>query len=202
MNAKDYFDNAADTWDDRFQTPELLSFLKKLVSQFNLKAGQHVLDVGTGTGVLIPYLITAIGNYGSITAIDFSEKMVQKCKTKYSHYKNVKINVGNIENATYPTESFEAVICFGVFPHLENKEKALQNINRMLKPSGKLVIAHALGREELKSHHQKVSKHVAHATLPKKTEMTQLLEQTGFIETQIRDEPGSYLCVARKPNKP
>ena len=202
MNAKDYFDNAADTWDDRFQTPELLSFLKKLVSQFNLKAGQHVLDVGTGTGVLIPYLITAIGNYGSITAIDFSEKMVQKCKTKYSQYKNVNINVGNIENATYPTESFEAVICFGVFPHLENKEKALQNINRMLKPSGKLVIAHALSREELKSHHQKVAKHVAHAALPKKTEMTQLLEQTGFIETQIRDEPGSYLCVARKPNKP
>jgi ubiquinone/menaquinone biosynthesis C-methylase UbiE len=202
MNAKDYFDNTADTWDDRFKTPELLSFLEKLVPQFNLKAGQHVLDVGTGTGVLIPYLIRAIGNHGSITAIDFSEKMVKKCKTKYSHYKNVNVNVGNIENASYPTESFEAAICFGVFPHLENKEKALQNINRMLKPSGKLVIAHALSSEKLKSHHQKVSKHVAHATLPKKTEMTQLLEHTGFIEAHIRDEPGSYLCVARKPNKP
>jgi len=202
MNAKDYFDNAADTWDDRFQTPELLSFLKRLVPQFNLKAGQNVLDVGTGTGVLIPYLVKAIGNCGSVAAIDFSEKMVKKNKTKYSHYKNVNINVGNIEDVAYPSESFEAVICFGVFPHLENKEKALQNINRLLKPSGKLVIAHALSSEELKSHHQKVSKHVAHATLPGKTEMTQLLEQTGFIETHIRDEPGKYLCVARKPNKP
>ncbi len=198
---KDYFNNAADTWDDRFQTPELLSFLKRLVPQFNLKPGQHVLDVGTGTGVLIPYLIRAIGNCGSITAIDFSEKMVQKCKAKYSHYKNVNINVGNIENATYPTESFEAVICFGVFPHLKNKEKALQNINRMLKPYGKLVIAHALSSEELRSHHQKVSKLVAHATLPKEAEMIQMLDQTGFIETYIMDELGSYLCVARKPNK-
>ncbi len=202
MNTKDYFNNAADSWDDRFQTPELLSFLRGFVPQFNLKPGQHVLDVGTGTGVLIPYLIRAIGNYGSITTIDFSEKMVQKCKAKYSHYKNVNINVGNIENATYPTESFEAVICFGVFPHLKNKEKALQNINRMLKPYGKLVIAHALSSEDLKSHHQKVSKHVAHATLPKEPEMVQMLQQTGFIETCIRDEPGSYLCIACKPSKP
>ncbi len=202
MNTKDYFNNAADSWDDRFQTPELLSFLRGFVPQFNLKPGQHVLDVGTGTGVLIPYLIRAIGNYGSITTIDFSEKMVQKCKAKYSHYKNVNINVGNIENATYPTESFEAVICFGVFPHLKNKEKALQNINRMLKPYGKLVIAHALSSEDLKSHHQKVSKHLAHATLPKEPEMVQMLQQTGFIETCIRDEPGSYLCIACKPSKP
>ncbi len=202
MNAKDYFDNAADSWDNRFQTPKLLSFLEKLVPQFELKAGQYVLDVGTGTGVLIPYLVKAVGESGSVNAIDFSEEMVKKCKTKYSHFKNVHIDVRNIEDATYPTEFFDSVICFGVFPHLENKEKALQNINRMLKPSGKLVIAHALSSEELKIHHQKVSKHVAHATMPKKPEMKQLLEQTGFIETHIRDEPGSYLCVAHKSNKP
>jgi ubiquinone/menaquinone biosynthesis C-methylase UbiE len=128
--------------------------------------------------------------------------MVQKCKTKYSHFKNVYIDVGNIEDASYPTESFDAVICFGVFPHLENKEKALQNINRMLKLSGKLIIAHALSSEELKNHHQKVSKLVAHATMPKKTEMKQQLEQTGFIGAHIKDEPGSYLCVACKSNKP
>ena len=202
MNAKDYFDNAADTWDDRFQTPKLLSFLEKLVPQFNLKAGQHVLDVGTGTGVLIPHLTKAVGESGSVTAIDFSEKMAQKCKTKYSQFKNVTVKVGNIEDAAFPPDSFDAVICFGVFPHLENKEKALQNINRMLKPNGKLVIAHALSSEELKAHHQKVSKHVAHAIMPTKTEMTQLLKQTGFTETRIRDEPGCYLCVARKPSKP
>ena len=202
MNAKDYFDSAADTWDYRFQTPKLLSLLEKLVPQFDLESGQHVLDVGTGTGVLIPYLVKKVGESGSVTAIDFSEKMVQKCKAKYSNFKNAHIDVINIEDAAYPTESFDAVICFGVFPHLENKEKALKNINRMLKPSSKLVIAHALSSEELKTHHQKISKHVAHAKILKKTEMKQLLEKTGFIETHIKDEPGSYLCVARKSNKP
>ncbi len=198
MSAKDYFDNAANTWDKKFHTPELSAFLEKRVPQFGLKAGQTVLDVGTGTGVLIPYLIQAVGPDGSVTAIDYSEKMVQICKTKYSHLKNVSIKVGNIEEDAFPAESFDAVVCFGMFPHLENKEKVLRNINYTLKPCGKLVIAHALSNEELKAHHKKVSEHVAHSVLPEKTEMTKLLEQTGFTRISIKDEPGCYRCIAHK----
>jgi demethylmenaquinone methyltransferase/2-methoxy-6-polyprenyl-1,4-benzoquinol methylase len=87
-----------------------------------------------------------------------------------------------------------------VFPHLENKEKALRNINSMLKCGGKLVIAHALSSQELKAHHKKVSEHMKHAQLPEKTEMIQLLKQTGFTEVSIQDETGCYLCVANKPS--
>jgi ubiquinone/menaquinone biosynthesis C-methylase UbiE len=202
MNTKDYFDNAADTWDNKYITPSLLSFLDKLVPQFGIDPGQSVLDVGTGTGVLIPYLIKAVGPSGSVTAIDLSEKMVQACKTKYAEVKNVNIEVGNIEDAAFPAESFDAVTCFGVFPHMDHKQKALQNINRVLKRGGKLVIAHALSSEELKAHHKKASKHVEHAVLPEKNDLMQLLEQAEFVEVRIKDEPGCYLCTARKPNKP
>ena len=198
MSTKEYFNNAANTWDKKFRTPELASFLAKLIPQFNLKSGQNILDVGTGIGVIIPHLIRVIGASGSVTAIDYSEKMVQLCKTKHSHLKNVSITVGNIEEDAFPAESFDAVICFGVFPHIENKQKALQNINHLLKPSGKLVIAHALSSEELNAHHKKVSKQVAHAMLPKKAEMTKLLEQAGFTRISIKDEPGCYLCIANK----
>jgi ubiquinone/menaquinone biosynthesis C-methylase UbiE len=85
-----------------------------------------------------------------------------------------------------------------VFPHIENKKKALQNINKMLKSDGKIIIAHALSSKELQTHHKQVSQHVAHATMPKTNEMTLLLQQTGFIEIGIKDEPGCYLCTAYK----
>jgi ubiquinone/menaquinone biosynthesis C-methylase UbiE len=198
MNAKDYFDNVAETWDERFHTPKLSKFLEKLVPQFGIQAGQSVLDVGTGTGVLVPYLIKAVGPYGSVTAIDFSEKMVQKCEAKHSHLRNLTVEVGDIEEAAFLPEHFDVVVCFGAFPHLDNKERALQNINRILKTGGKLVIAHALSSEELKAHHKKASTHVAHDVLPTKPEMIQLLEQTGFKEISIKDEPGCYLCIAHK----
>ena len=202
MGTKEYFDNAADTWDERFFTPHLASFLEKLLPQFGITAGQKVLDVGTGTGVLIPYLINAVGPSGSVTAIDISEKMIQTCNRKHSHIKNLTIKVGNIEEDAFQPEAFDTIICFGVFPHLENKQKVLQNINSLLKPKGKLVIAHALSSEELKAHHKKVSEHVEHAVLPNKVEMVQLLKQTGFTEINIKDKPGCYLCSAHKSRKP
>jgi len=198
MSRKTYFNKAADSWDKRFHTPNLSSFLEKVVPQFGLEPGQSILDVGTGTGVLIPYLIQAVGPAGSVTAIDCSENMIQICKTKHSHLKNVTVELKNIEEDAFPTESFDSVICFGLFPHLENKEKALQNINHTLKPSGKLVIAHALSSEELKAHHNNASSAVVHDMLPEEAEMTQLLEQTGFTGISIKDEPGCYLCIAHK----
>ena len=198
MSKKTYFNKAADSWDKRFCTPTLSSFLEKLVPQFGLEQGQNILDVGTGTGILIPHIIRAVGPTGSVTAIDYSENMIKICKTKHSHLKNVSIKLGNIEETAFSTESFDAVICFGVFPHLENKEKALRNINRILKSSGKLVIAHALSSEELKTHHNNASSTVMHDVLPEEAEMKKLLEQTGFTEVSIKDELGCYLCIAHK----
>lgn len=198
MSKKTYFNKAADSWDKRFHTPTLSSFLEKLVPQFGLEAGQNILDVGTGTGVLIPYLIREVGPAGSVTAVDYSENMIKICRTKHSHLKNLSIKIGNIEETAFPTESFDAVICFGAFPHLENKEKALQNINHILKSSGKLVIAHALSSEELKTHHNNASSAVVHDMLPEEAEMKKLLEQTGFAEISSKDEPGCYLCIAHK----
>jgi len=198
MNRKAYFNEQASSWDERFHTPSLSSFLERLVPQFGLEAGQNVLDVGTGTGVLIPYLIRAVGPEGSVTAIDYSEKMVQMCRAKHSHLKNVTVELKNVEEDSFPPVSFDAVICFGVFPHLENKEKALQNINHTLKPAGTLIIAHALSSEELKAHHNNASSTVLHDVLPEKAEITHLLEQTGFTRISIKDEPGCYLCIAHK----
>jgi ubiquinone/menaquinone biosynthesis C-methylase UbiE len=202
MSRKKYFNEAAKTWDERFYTPTLSSFLETLVPQFGLEPGQHILDVGTGTGVLIPYLIEAVGPAGSVTAIDYSEKMIQICKAKYSHLENVMVNLGDIEEDDFPADSFDAVICFGVFPHLKNKEKALLNMNHTLRRGGILIIAHALSSKELKHHHNSASSCVANDVLPKEAEMIQLLERTGFVGIRIKDEPSCYLCVARKPSKP
>ena len=201
MNRKTYFDKAADTWDKRFQPPSLSSFLEKLIPQFGLEHAQTILDVGTGTGILIPYLIREVGPAGSVTAIDYSENMIQICKTKHSHLKNVTIELKDIEEDVFPAESFDGVICFGLFPHLENKQKALQNINHLLKPDGALIIAHALSSEELKAHHNNASSTVVHDMLPEEAEMIQLLEQASFTEISIKDEPGLYLCTARNSRK-
>jgi len=188
----------AETWDNRFCTPQLASFLRELVPKFGLKPGQSILDVGTGTGVLIPHLIQAVGSSGSVTAIDYAEEMVQICKSKYAHLENVNVRLQDVEEDDLPSESFDAVTCFGLFPHLGQKEKALRNINEALKPGGLLIIAHALSSEEIKAHHASVESSVSNDTLPDEAEMRRLLKSTGFSEIHIEDEQGRYLCICER----
>jgi ubiquinone/menaquinone biosynthesis C-methylase UbiE len=198
MSRKTYFNDVAETWDKRYCTPQLASFLRKLVSQFGLKLGQNVLDVGTGTGVLIPHLVQMVGASGSVTAVDYAEKMVQIGKSKHVHFDNVSVELHDIEEDGLPSESFDAVTCFGLFPHLTKKEKALHNMRRALKPGGILIIAHALSSEELKAHHANVASSVVNDTLPEKAEMRRLLKRTGFTRIRIRDKRGCYLCKSIK----
>jgi ubiquinone/menaquinone biosynthesis C-methylase UbiE len=192
------FNQAAKNWDKEYNNTKLQSFLERFVPSFSISTGQHVLDVGTGTGILIPFLQKAVGSRGRITAVDYAQNMVDVCKAKYAHLPNVLIMVANAENLQFPDASFDAATCFGVFPHLEDKKVALKQFHRVLKPKGRLIIAHALSSAEVRSHHQNWPT-VANDVLPTETEMKKLLQQAGFTGIQIVDKQGSNRCTSTKP---
>ena len=198
-NRREFFNKAAPTWDKTFYNTKLTAFLAELMPKFGLKTGQQILDIGTGTGILIPFLLDAVGSKGHVTAVDFAEKMVEVCKTKYANNPNLTVMVQNAENLQFPNESFDAVTCFGLFPHLENKELALKQFNNVLKLGGKLVIAHALSSQEIRSHHHNAAAVVAHDELPSETEMRKMLKKAGFENVEITDKPSCYLCMSNKP---
>ena len=200
VRRQEFFNKNAETWDKRFLTTELSAFLEEFVPSFGIMAGQKILDVGAGTGILIPFLLRAVGSTGHITAVDFAEKMVKKCQAKFGHLPNVEVAVQDVEKLDFAKDSFDVVVCFGVFPHIENKKEALRQIIRVLKPAGKLIIAHALSSAEIEAHHNKTSSVVTHDVLPNKAAMKSLLTETGFAGVRIVDKPGCYLCTSTKPN--
>jgi demethylmenaquinone methyltransferase/2-methoxy-6-polyprenyl-1,4-benzoquinol methylase len=177
-NRRAFFNEVASNWDDKFSNSVTSDFLEMLVSRLKLRTGMKVLDVGTGTGILIPTLAKAVGNSGLVVAVDFAEKMVETSKRKYSGLSNVKIEIKNAENLDYPVGYFDAVICFGMFPHIQNKEKALARMSFVLKSKGKLMIAHALGSKELNELHSREAPLIANDILPSKREMSKLLKNS------------------------
>jgi demethylmenaquinone methyltransferase/2-methoxy-6-polyprenyl-1,4-benzoquinol methylase len=195
---KMYFNRLAETWDENYRTNELLTFLENFVPKFGLKLGERILDVGTGTGILIPFLLNAIGLSGHITAIDFAENMVKICSRKYAHFPNISISRQQVEELDLPSESFDAVVCFGVLPHLADRERALFQINRVLRNGGRLIIAHALSSQEIREHHYGASSAVAADKLPTPEEMKKLLKRHGFARIRFVDKPGEYLDMSFK----
>jgi ubiquinone/menaquinone biosynthesis C-methylase UbiE len=198
MDKKDYFNQMASTWDQKFYTPELLAHLEKnLVPRFHLRRGSRVLDVGGGTGGIIPFLLEAVGAQGEVHSIDFAEKMVEIAREKFAGEPRVSVRVASVEMLPFEDHFFDHGVCFGVFPHLEDRPRVLREINRVLKPSGTLVIAHALSSRGIRAHHQGASP-VSQDFLPEEEEMRGLLGESGFEVKALIDEPKCYCCEAEK----
>ena len=197
MDKQTFFNRMAESWDKRFYTPEMMERLPQLVSLFQFKKGARILDVGAGTGGIIPHLLEAIGSEGSIWAVDFAEEMVKIGRTKFQKESRVVFELASVENLPYKDQFFDHVVCFGAFPHFGDKEKALEEMGRVLKTGGTLIIAHALSSVALRSHHQNCGP-VSSDFLPEEGEMKAILGKAGFQVKRLIDQPKRYLCEGEK----
>ena len=198
MGKKEFFNKMAERWDEKFYSPEMMERLPQLVSLFQLQKGGKILDVGAGTGGIVPYLLEAIGREGSIWAVDFAEEMVKIGRKKFQKERRVIFELASVEDLPYKDRFFDQIVCFGAFPHFDDKGKALEEMNRVLKSQGTLIIAHALSSVALRSHHQNCAP-VSKDFLPDETEMKSLLERAGFQLNRLIDQPKCYLCEGGKP---
>jgi len=81
MQLQEYFDQLAPSWDKEL-TQERLNCLGNIVKELGIKPGYYVLDIGSGTGVLLPFLIAELGDEGKIIALDFSAEMLVQAQAK------------------------------------------------------------------------------------------------------------------------
>jgi phosphatidylethanolamine/phosphatidyl-N-methylethanolamine N-methyltransferase len=77
-----------------------------VIRHLRLRPGDHVLDVGCGTGANLPHLVAAVGASGHVTGIDLSEAMAAHARTRVaeSRWDNVDIVVGDAATATLPAD--------------------------------------------------------------------------------------------------
>ena len=102
---------------------------------------KNILDVATGTG---DFAIAAMKlNPTKIIGIDISEGMMKFGREKLQNLnldKTITLQYGDAETCDLPDNSMDAItVGFGV-RNFENLEKGLTNLNRVLKPGGKIVI--------------------------------------------------------------
>jgi len=176
---------------DRPQSPEVMARLREIVASADLRPRGVVLDVGTGTGVLIPL----IQSYqpSTVLACDVAEKMLQRVQDKYPAVRTSRTDIISLALAS---TSLDAIFMNGMYGNIANKPAACGNAARMLRSGGRLVVSHPEGRDFVDQ--LRATSDLFIESLPTKEEFEALLGPLGLEVIAYRDEPKLYLMVARK----
>jgi ubiquinone/menaquinone biosynthesis C-methylase UbiE len=192
---REYFNSMAVKWDELIAEKDL-SKLDRLAAYLDITPASTVLDVGTGTGVFIPFLLKKVGAEGRLVCLDFAEEMLKKAKDK-KFPGNITFVCADISVTGLNSHDFEAVVCYSSFPHFHDKPAALKEIYRLLKNNGVLYICHSSSRSAINGIHANINV-LSHDLIPEKDVITQLMTDAGFKHIGIRDTAEMYLCRGLK----
>jgi demethylmenaquinone methyltransferase/2-methoxy-6-polyprenyl-1,4-benzoquinol methylase len=200
---KQFFNDHAEKWLDMwYKDPATGRYDKhekdfeRLFSLLPLKPGDHVLDAGCGTGVLVPFVLERITSTGMLYELDFSEKMIEVNRNLHAR-NNIRFIVSDAESTPLDEASCDVVVCFSCFPHFQDKEKAMRVLSCILKPQGVFAVSHFISSEEIKKHHGSCHA-VMHDHLPDEAAMRTLFQKVDLNIEVFIDEPGFYCIIAKK----
>ena len=139
-----FFDRCAPWWDSDLIRNE--GIIAAILDNAGIREGMRVLDVACGTGVLFP----DYRKRGAIvTGIDISPEMVKVAQSKFP---DVTVICGDVEDTRFP-EKFDAIMVYNAFPHFPDPAHLIEVLAGLVKPGGRLSVAHSMSRAALADHH-------------------------------------------------
>src|SRR5579859_1236641 len=133
----DFFDRIAPVYDS-WAGGQHGRVAARLVDLSTPSDGEHVLDVGTGTG-LVAHLVAPRVNPGTVIGIDLSDHMLALARSKAS--KNVQFMGMAAEHLVFRPETFDLVTMGQALAYLADPTSALAEANRVLRTGGRLAVS-------------------------------------------------------------
>ena len=108
-----------------------------------IKAGDTVIDLGSGAGNDCFIARAVVGDSGKVIGIDFTEKMIEKARANAEqlNYNNVEFRLGDIEQMPVGANKADVVVSNCVLNLVPNKPAVFKEIYRVLKPGGHFSIS-------------------------------------------------------------
>jgi ubiquinone/menaquinone biosynthesis C-methylase UbiE len=131
------YDRLAPWFDSLEGFLEGLIFRRLRKKLWRLTEGEHILEVGVGTGKNFSFY----PEQARMTGIDFSPNMLAQAKRKQQRKQlDVHLELMDVERLYFADNSFDTVVASFVFCSVPHPRKGLKEIHRVLKPGGQLIM--------------------------------------------------------------
>jgi ubiquinone/menaquinone biosynthesis C-methylase UbiE len=136
------WDKASDHYETFWQR-QLKPAQDMLLAMLQLQAGEKIIDIACGTGLVSFPAADKVGNGGFVLGTDISDRMVEMAASaaKEKNYSHVQFERMDAEELKAADESYDAAICALGLMYIPDPVKALKEMYRVLKPGGRAVAA-------------------------------------------------------------
>lgn len=135
------WDGKVESWQEVAASPAFQALAERVVELAQPAPGEHVVDLGAGTGLLALALAPRVAD---VVAVDASEPMLSRlaANARRAELGNVRVVAADMRSLPLDDESAELVVSNYAFHHLDDagKELALAEARRVLVPGGRLVV--------------------------------------------------------------
>jgi arsenite methyltransferase len=167
------------------------------VALASLKEGEVVLDLGSGPGMDCFLAANKIGKKGKVIGVDMTPDMLDRARQNVAkgNYTNVEFRLGEIENLPVADNYVDVVISNCVINLCPDKQKVFNEIYRVLKPGGRLMVSDMVLESELpeslKNSIEAYASCIAGASL--KSDYLQAIKDVGLQDITVVGETTSYV---------
>jgi arsenite methyltransferase len=123
-----------------YTTPDVLAQRRQVLQSLNLTRGEHVLDIGSGPGLLAYDMALAVGPQGRVCGIDLSAAMIAMSANRCAGQPWAQFQTDDATELPYPDNTFDAAVSTQVYEYVSDIPAALCELHRVLRPGGRALI--------------------------------------------------------------
>lgn len=113
----------------------------RLLGMTGLEPGARALDAGCGPGAITEAMAELVGERGQVTALDLSQERLLEARRLCAHRPNVSLVQADVRSTGLPQDSFDYTFCQFVLQYLPDRHLAVQELVRLTRPGGKVVLS-------------------------------------------------------------